>query len=201
MAAPKPIARLGLVGSGAHLTRVLEAFRGIPDIAVEVVADVSGTSQGAQFARSLGIPTVATPMDVFRSSADLILEVNGEDRVYERLLAVKPPRVEVMSARGVRLLLEFLSRGGEARDPTAAHAVLVVAADQVDLYESLARGFTGVSGIEVVLDRRRTDRRQRVRAAAVERRKTERRRSATVDRELQVRGFAVARRRSSSAGA
>jgi hypothetical protein len=191
MASP---ARIGLVGSGVHLTRAIEAFQGLRDVTIEIIADVTGGSEGARLARGLGITVVSNPMSVFRSSAEVILEVNGEERVYERLLAVKPPRIEVVSARGVRLLLDFLTRGGgEVRGAPRIRVTVVVAADQPDLYEYLARGLAGLPGLDVVLDRRRRERRQQTRATATERRRGERRRVAVLSADLGLRGFAIIR--------
>jgi hypothetical protein len=36
--------------------------------------------------------------------------VGGDEREYERLLAIKPPGIEVMGADGARLLLSLLPR-------------------------------------------------------------------------------------------
>ena len=49
-------------------------------------------------------------MEVFKTEANLVLEVSGDERQYERLLSIKPPGVEVMSVRGARLFMDLLKK-------------------------------------------------------------------------------------------
>ena len=63
-------------------------------------------------------------MEVFKTEANIVLEVTGDERQYERLLSIKPPGVEVMSVRGARLLMDLLKKaevapGGEAEAAAA----------------------------------------------------------------------------------
>src|SRR5207249_5014787 len=111
VAAPSdPAFRLALVGTGVQLVKVIEMLRGLAGVRVVVVADASDRSEGGKLAKSLQLPVVRNPMDVYRTDANLVLEVNGDERQYERLLSVKPSGVEVMSVRGARLLLDLLQR-------------------------------------------------------------------------------------------
>ncbi len=110
--------KLGLVGTGTHLVQAIESLRGLPGVSITVVADASDRSEGGKLAKSLHLPVVKNAMEVFRSEANLVLEVSGDERQYERLLSVKPPAVEVMSVRGARLLIELLRRT-EAVPPAA----------------------------------------------------------------------------------
>lgn len=196
MAPPAAQIRIGLVGSGHALLEALERLRLTPTVTVVVVGDVSGQTEGGRLARRLGIPVVAHPMEVFGAGANVVLEVNGDDRQYERLLAVKPPGVEVMSRRGTGLLLGLLARTGDGTGvPSGAgpRAFVIVAHDQPDLYDYLMRSFQGVPGVEVIADRRRGERRHRIRSTAAERRRVDRRRHPEVAAELRARGFAIAR--------
>lgn len=192
MTTSSPVARLGLVGSGPALVRAIEAFKAVPQAVIVVVAD-SGQSEGARLARSLSIPLVTNPMEVYRTNADLIIELNGDSRLYERLLAVKPPGIEVMSVRGARLLIDLFmgSDGSGSAGAPPKRALVVVAAERLELYEYLRERFEGIRGVEVRLDRRQGERRQRLRAQASERRQTDRRSQPGIDAELRSRGFAI----------
>src|SRR5919204_5825284 len=120
MAAPTATAvRLGLVGTGADLVKAIEALKGVSAIEIAVVADASDRSEGAKLATSLKLPLVKNAMEVFRSKANIVLELNGDERQYERLLSIKPPGTEVMSVRGARLLIGLLKNSGGAPAPAA----------------------------------------------------------------------------------
>ena len=66
----------------------------------------------------------------------------------------------------------------------------IVSRDSPELYERFARAFADDPDVEVVLDRRRTDRRQRDLPHSAERRVRERR-SASIEATLQRLGWAV----------
>jgi len=117
------VVRLGLVGTGPEMVEAIEALRKVSTVEIAVIADSSDRSEGAKLAKSLKLPLEKNWMAVFRTDANLILEVNGDDRQYERLLSIKPPGVEVMSIRGARLLIQLLKQLGEggqgAAEPSA----------------------------------------------------------------------------------
>ena len=72
-----------------------------------------------------------------------------------------------------------------------ARYLLIVARQERQLYEDLARAFAGHAGVEVLLDRRASDRRQRPTGAPVlEQRRAERRRQA-IDEQLRGFGWAL----------
>ncbi len=104
--------RLGLVGTGIALVKAIQALKAIPNAEITVVADASERSEGAKLALTLKLPLVKNAMEVFRTKANVVVEVSGDERQYERLLSIKPPGVEVMSVRGARLLLQLLTSGG-----------------------------------------------------------------------------------------
>jgi len=119
MAAPPDTAvRLGLVGTGKDLVRAIEALKSVPSVEIVVVSDASDRSDGGKLAKTLQLNLVKNAMEVFRTQANIILEVNGDERQYERLLSIKPPGVEVVSVRGARLLIDLFTRvGGGAPAP------------------------------------------------------------------------------------
>ncbi len=104
------------------MVEAIEALRKVSAVEITVVADSSDRSEGAKLAKSLKLTLEKNWMAVFRTDANLILEVNGDDRQYERLLSIKPPGVEVMSIRGARLLIQLLKQvgeGGAGTEPAA----------------------------------------------------------------------------------
>ena len=70
--------------------------------------------------------------------------------------------------------------------------LFLVARDQPDLWDQLNKEFSG-RDVAVVVDRRRGERRRAEASSADNRRQTERRESAEVDREVRSRGFSVIR--------
>ena len=78
----------------------------------------------------------------------------------------------------------------------AGGILIVVGRDQGELYEYFRWGFSQTAGVEVVLDRRLGERRDRRNGHAQpdDRRKSDRRRVAATRAELLARGFLIARR-------
>ncbi len=183
-----PIARVALVGYGPALVKAIEVLRALPTVALTVVADANSQSEGARLARSLKIPFVANPIEVLRTEADLILEVSGDQRQYERLLSVKPARVEVMSKRGTQLFLDLLERRAA---PDTGCALGVVASDRQQLYDHLRGGLAGIPGVEVIADRRHAS--PPPSRLTGPRRVGERRRQPDADEALRARGFVITR--------
>jgi hypothetical protein len=74
--------------------------------------------------------------------------------------------------------------------------MFIIAPGQRALYDSLRRTFANDPTVEVVMDRRTGQRRERASGASAERRAADRRaadrrRNATVQKKLSARGFAV----------
>lgn len=69
--------------------------------------------------------------------------------------------------------------------------VFVVAPRQRQLYESLTRTFANDASVQVILDRRSTDRRKRPEPRTGDRRQKDRRRNGEVQQKLSQRGYAV----------
>jgi len=120
----RPPIRLGLVGTASDLVRAIEALAHLPAVEVAALSEPTGDPSAADLARDLKLPLLQTPMDVFRTEANVVLELTGDSRQYERLLAVKPSRVEVISTRGARLMLEVLQQARNlAGDPVVREVV------------------------------------------------------------------------------
>lgn len=69
--------------------------------------------------------------------------------------------------------------------------LLIVAQDQLNLRDYWTRWFAGVKDVQVTLDRRREERRQRVQPHEPERRCDDRRYQPGIGRELRSSGFAI----------
>ena len=111
-APPGSAYKVGLVGTGIHLVQAIESLRAIPGVTIAIVVDASDRSEGGKLAKSLQLPVVKNAMEVFKTDANFVLEVSGDERAYERLLSIKPPGVEVMSVRGARLFMDNLRKVG-----------------------------------------------------------------------------------------
>jgi hypothetical protein len=75
----------------------------------------------------------------------------------------------------------------------AAKQIFVVARDRERLFEYAKRAFSGNSSVEVVLDRRRSERRTGSRASSTDRRRGDRRLMNEIDNHLRALGWAVVR--------
>ena len=73
--------------------------------------------------------------------------------------------------------------------------LLIVARNQPDLWRYLKANFVGDEKVEVILDRRLGERRQRAHPHELERRKGERRRQPSLDKDLTYRSFVIVRQR------
>jgi hypothetical protein len=69
--------------------------------------------------------------------------------------------------------------------------MFIIAPGQRALYDSLRRTFANDPTVEVVMDRRKGQRRQPASGTSAERRAVDRRRNVTVQKKLSARGFAV----------
>ncbi len=72
--------------------------------------------------------------------------------------------------------------------------LFIVAWNRPDLWDYWKRWFAGVESVEVILDRRRGERRQVPQAFEPERRGAERRCRQDIDDELRTGGFAIVTR-------
>lgn len=89
---------------------------------------------------------------------------------------------------------------GEASEPLKpsptriVRGLIVVARDQPHLWESLTRHFERHEDVQIILDRRRSERRQTVRVYASDRRKADRRRPLSEENDLRFRSFLIVAR-------
>jgi len=108
--AAQPRIKLALVGTGAELVQAVDAFNRPSAVEIVAVVDAQDRAAGARLAERLRIAPAKNPADAFKAKPNIVLLVGGDEREYERLLAIKPPGIEVMGAYGARLLLSLLSR-------------------------------------------------------------------------------------------
>jgi hypothetical protein len=92
-------------------------------------------------------------------------------------------------------LAKFLEQGPRRvlSPKPVAKQLIVIARDQQRLYEYARRAFAGNATVEVVLDRRRGERRRDDQSRAPERRRGDRRVTMEVDERLRTMGFAIVR--------
>jgi len=76
--------------------------------------------------------------------------------------------------------------------PTA-RGLLIVARDQVDLYQALQYAYGDSEEIAVLVDRRRADRRRAVRPVPGERRRNERRCRPNIEHDLRFQQYVLVR--------
>jgi len=72
--------------------------------------------------------------------------------------------------------------------------LFIVAWDRPDLWDYWRRWFAGLQGVEVVLDRRRGERRRAQGTFESERRQADRRESPGIEEELRNMGFSIVSR-------
>jgi hypothetical protein len=78
-----------------------------------------------------------------------------------------------------------------AEELTIAKHLLVVARHRRELYEEIKRAFAGHESVQVILDRRLGERRQRKGPAATDRRRRSRRAHSAIDEQLRTIGWAL----------
>jgi hypothetical protein len=85
------------------------------------------------------------------------------------------------------------AKGRDEAHGQAAKQIFVVARDREKLFEYAKRAFSGNSSVEVVLDRRRSERRSGSRTGSPDRRRGDRRLMNEIDNHLRALGWAVVR--------
>jgi hypothetical protein len=74
---------------------------------------------------------------------------------------------------------------------SAVRCLFIVAREQPDLWHRLRRDFAEDEEIQIILDRRRDERRRGVRAYDPERRRANRRRPRSIGNDLRYRSFVI----------
>ena len=69
--------------------------------------------------------------------------------------------------------------------------IFIVAPDQESLYQSLLRTFESDDMVQILKDRRKSERRRGERASSAERRTRQRRRRGDIQERLRLHGYAV----------
>jgi hypothetical protein len=78
-----------------------------------------------------------------------------------------------------------------AEDVAIARHLLVVARHRRELYEEIKRAFAGHETVQVILDRRVSERRQRKGTSVISRRRHDRRSRSTIDEQLRTIGWSL----------
>lgn len=102
--------------------------------------------------------------------------------------------LELVSERGAPLAGESPRRVTSRRaaeDLAIAKHLLIVARHRRELYEEVKRAFARHESVEVILDRRAGERRQRTRAPTLEKRRRDRRSRSVIDEQLRTIGWSL----------
>ena len=84
--------------------------------------------------------------------------------------------------------------GSPDAPPTGmVRALVIVARDRPDVWQSLTRHFAGNADVQTVLDRRQGDRRQQSRTHALDRRCRDRRRPPRIETDVRARHYVIVR--------
>jgi hypothetical protein len=78
-----------------------------------------------------------------------------------------------------------------AADVESIHCLIIVARDQPDLWFAIQRQFAAYTRVQVIQDRRRSERRQRFRLYEPERRRVDRRRPLFIENDLYWRPYLI----------
>jgi len=91
-----------------------------PGIEVVVVADPRPDAPGVIRAGVLGIPVIHDDTGIYEHNAEIVIEVTGNPRVLERLVARKPAAVELIGALSVRFVWDLIQEREESNRGLAA---------------------------------------------------------------------------------
>jgi hypothetical protein len=105
-----------------------------------------------------------------------------------------PPALEDAAPRAMGEYREAMGRRHTSPVPTGEGYLVIAAADRQELYEYFNRTLGGAAAIQVVRDRRMTDRRKREHTVPVDRRHRDRRSRPALNSELSTFGFAIVTR-------
>lgn len=89
--------------------------------------------------------------------------------------------------------------GGVPREEKV-HSLIIVAQDQPELWLALARQFAGNPTVQVLQDRRRWERRQRIQRYESDQRGTDRRHPPRLEHDVRHRSFVIIRRQDATLG-
>jgi hypothetical protein len=89
--------------------------------------------------------------------------------------------------------MAFESGSPNVQSTGIIRALVVVARDERDLWQSLTEHFSANEDVQVLLDRRQGERRQRVQTYERDRRGSDRRRPASIENDVCHRQYVIAR--------
>lgn len=110
--------RVAIVGGGKRSSELLEMVA-LGELKTEVigVADIDQNAPGIKLAKEKGIYTTSDYKEFYKlEGLDLIIELTGDQRIYEDINQTKPPYVQVVGYLGARLLWDVVSDQRRAKD-------------------------------------------------------------------------------------
>jgi PAS domain S-box-containing protein len=149
-AQPSGRMRVGLVGAGWGGSALFDLLVTWPDTELCVVVDARPDAPALVKARTRGIPTATSHLDVFRYPVDLLFELTGQAGVLDDLMRLKPAGVEVIGAGGLRFFWDVLETKTRVNDQLRSLADLAhLISQSLDLHEV---GRRVVDSVRVLLD-------------------------------------------------
>jgi methyl-accepting chemotaxis protein len=126
-----------IIGGGNAAKTIIDYFSKSDNLTIEAVVDPNDNAPGMVYA---GENNIATGNDmeeyIEKSSVDIVIELTGNGKVREKVLSMKQPHQEIMTAGAARILCDTL----ESRRKTDAENALKLS----DEFSDLTRQMNGI---------------------------------------------------------
>jgi chromosome segregation ATPase len=98
-----------IIGGGKAAKTIIDYFSKSSDLNIEAVVDPNNDATGMVYARENEIKT-GNNMEEYieNSSVDIVVELTGNSKVREKVLSMKQPHQEIMTAGAARILCDTL---------------------------------------------------------------------------------------------
>jgi len=126
-----------IIGGGKAAKTIIDYFSKSNNLNIEAVVDPNNDAPGMVYARENNITTGNDMKEyIEKSSVDIVVELTGNDKVREKVLSMKQPHQEIMTAGAARILCDTL----ESRRKTDAENALKIS----DEFSGLTRQMNGI---------------------------------------------------------
>ena len=123
-----------IIGGGNAAKTIIDYFSKSNNLNIEAVVDPNDNASGMVYARENNIET-GKDMEEYieKSSIDIVVELTGNSKVREKVLSMKQPHQEIMTAGAARILCDTL----ESRRKTDAENALKISREFSNLTERM----------------------------------------------------------------
>lgn len=119
-----------IIGGGNAAKTIIDYFSKSNDLNIEAVVDPNDNASGMVYARENNITTGSDMKEyIEKSSIDIVVELTGNSKVREKVVSMKQPHQEIMTAGAARILCDTL----ESRRKTDAENALKISNEFSDL--------------------------------------------------------------------